>query len=44
MRYEEGETLKQKVQVPEWINAAVRATNGDCKIEEQQTDYMKLDL
>jgi hypothetical protein len=44
VRYEEGETLKQEVRVPEWINAAVRATNDDCKIEEQQTVYKKLDF
>ena len=44
VRYEEGETLKQEVRVPEWINVAVRATNDDCKIKEQQTDYKKLDF
>ena len=44
VRYEEGETLKQEVRVPEWINVAVRAINDDCKIKEQKTDYMKLDF
>ena len=42
VRYEEGETLKKEVRVPEWINVAVRATNDDCKIEEQQTDLQEL--
>ena len=29
VRYEEGETLKQEVWVPDWINVAVRATNDN---------------